>query len=250
MATVTDIDADMTLELNGADVTPDRFQRAIRAFFGMVGEVTKSVCDGKPRVEWRVQVKAGSNLIGMNSVPGFRPETVGLIASTIRDGIVALEENNLSHPPHFSDAALRHVHDLAETLVIKRLQDFSLRLWTRKHSLAVTDRLATSSTLLLTKQVEDYGSIDGKLQTLSERGAMRFVIYETLTDRGISCFIKPDQLSDAMKSFQQRVEVYGLIGYRPDGVPVSIDVDDIVQFPKREAVPDFWEVHRILRAAG
>ena len=248
MATAADIDADMTLELDGADVTPERFQRAIRAFFGMVAEVTKSVCEGKPRVEWRVQVKTGSNLIGMNPVPGFRPETVGFIASTVREGIAALEEDGLSQPPHFNEPALRYVHDLAQIVVAKQPQDFRVRLWTKKQSHSVTDRLAASSTLLLTGQVEDYGSIDGKLQTLSERGAMRFVIYETLSDRGVPCFIEPDQLADAMQSFRQRVEVYGFIRYRPDGVPVSIKVHEIVRFPRPEAVPDFREVHGILRA--
>ena len=82
---------------------------------------------------------------------------------------------------------------------------------------------------------------------------MRFIIYETLSDRGVPCFIEPDQLADAMQSFRQRVEVYGLIRYRPDGVPVSIKVDEIVRFPAREGVPDFHEVHEvhgILRAAS
>jgi hypothetical protein len=246
----------MTLELDGADVTPERFQRAIRAFFGMVGEVTKSVCEGKPRVEWRVQVKKGSNLIGMSPVPGFRPETVGLIASTVREGLASLDADGLSPPPHFNspplhfnDAALRHVHELADIVIAKTPQDFSIRLWTKKQSLPVTDRLAASSTLLLTGQVEDYGSIDGRLQTLSERGALRFVIYETLSDRGVPCFIEPEQWDAAMSGFRKRVEVYGLIKYRLDGVPVSIKVDEIVHFPAREDVPDFNEVHGILRAA-
>lgn len=249
MATAADIDGDMTLELDGADVTPERFQRAVRAFFGVVGEVTKSVCEGKPRVEWRVQVKQGSNLVGINPMPGFRPETVGVIASAVRDGIAALEEDGLSPPPHFSDTALRYVHELADTTVTKHQQDFRIRLWAKKQIVPVTNRLAVASTMLLTGQVEDYGSIDGRLQTLSDRGAMRFVIYETLSDRGVPCFIEPEHLAEAMKSFQQRVEVYGLIRYRPDGMPVSIKVDGIVPFPADDSVPDIHEVHGILRTS-
>jgi hypothetical protein len=60
-------------------ITPERFQRGVRAFFGILEEVTQAVCDGRPNVQWRVQVKAASNLIGVVPVPGFHPETIGTI---------------------------------------------------------------------------------------------------------------------------------------------------------------------------
>jgi len=201
LATKADIDAEITLELDGADLTPDRFQQAVRAFFGMLEEVTKSVCQGKPRVEWRVQVKQSSNLIGVNPVPGFRPETVGLISSSVYSGIASLGEDRVEYPPHFHEEARRHAHELAKIVAAKPGLDFP-----------------------------------------------QFFIYETLSDRRIPCLLtKREQWEAVTASFRKRVEVYGLIRYTQDGVPIRIRVDEIVPFPDRKTIPDFSEVRGILR---
>ena len=42
MVTKADIDADLTLEIDGEDITPEKFMRAARAFFGLVNEITKN----------------------------------------------------------------------------------------------------------------------------------------------------------------------------------------------------------------
>ena len=116
MATVEDIDTDVTLELDGSGVSPERFQKAVRAFFGVLGEVTKAVCEGRPAVKWRVQVKSGSNLVGVVPVAGFRPELVGVIVGAVHDGIVALEADEVRPdlPQYFGDLAMRHARELSE----------------------------------------------------------------------------------------------------------------------------------------
>lgn len=98
-----------------------------------------------------------------------------------------------------------------------------------------------------TNTIEDYGSIEGRLQTVTERGRLQFIVYERLWDRPVRCFI-PDHLTEeAVAAFRTRVEVYGLIRYRKDGQPVSIDVDEIVGFPPDAEIPSFRDVHGILR---
>ena len=47
MATKDDIDADLTLELQSNNVTPEKFVKAVRAFFGLVNEVTRELRDQK-----------------------------------------------------------------------------------------------------------------------------------------------------------------------------------------------------------
>jgi hypothetical protein len=246
VATSADIDADLTLELDGLGVNPERFQRGIRAFFGVLGEVTRSVCSGQPVVRWRVQVKAGSNLIGVVPVPGFRPEVVGTIASALRDGIVSLEESD-AQPQYFTEAAMRYARDLGDISESDDDDEVRVRLWARKHPMVISHHTVANVMEALAGEFEDHGSIDGRLQTLSERGAMRFVIYDTLTDRAVQCFISDGKLADAIESFRKRVEVYGLIKYRKDGTALSIDVEDIVQFPEPPDIPDFRSVRGILR---
>jgi hypothetical protein len=234
------------LELDGLGVTPDRFLRGARAFFGILDEVTQAVCNGRPNVQWRVQVKAASNLIGVVPVPGFHPEIVGTIETALRDGINALERGDVQ-PAYFTESAMRHARALGEVANTSETEDVRVRLWTKKIPAAISRHIALNVLGALAEEFEDHGSLDGRLQTVSERGAMRFIVYDTLTDRGIPCYVSEDKLRDALGNFQKRVEVYGQIRYRKDGSPVSIRVEEIVPFPPASEVPDFRSVYGILR---
>ena len=246
MATVEDIDTDLTLELDGSGVTPERFQRAVRAFFGVLSEVTKEVCQGQSPVRWQVKVKAGSNLIGVVPTPGFRPDIVGMIATAMHDGVDALERE-ADLPPMFSQTAARYARDLGELVESDPKRDIRIKLWADRRPVAVTRQTALTTDALEKGQYEDHGSVDGRLQTVTERGAMRFMVYETLSDRGITCYLSHEQADEAVRSWRKRVEVYGRITYRRDGTPVSIKVEEIVPFPDMDSIPDFQSVRGILR---
>ena len=60
MASPENIDTDLTLELDGSEITPEKFRKGVNAFIGLLKAITKSVCRDVPPVEWRMQVKAGS----------------------------------------------------------------------------------------------------------------------------------------------------------------------------------------------
>ena len=247
MATAADIETDLTLELDGQGVTPDRFQRGTRAFFGVLSEVTKSVCDGKPNVQWRVQVKAGSNLVGIVPVPGFFPDVVNTIAVAMRAGMQSLERGH-AQPRFFTEAAMKHARDLAELSNGDEGSDVRIRLWIFREPAVVSHHTVANVMDAFAGEFDDHGSIDGRLQTLSDRGGIRFVIYETLSDRPVHCYIEQEKLEDALRYFRKRVEVYGLIRYRLDGFAQSIRVEDIVPFPDPADVPSFRDVYGILRA--
>jgi hypothetical protein len=230
-------------------VTPERFQNAVRAFFGILGEVTKAVCKDGPRVQWRIQAKAGSNLIGVFPVPGFNPATIGIINDAILSGWDGLERE-AEQPPFFSDAAIRHARELAEVVGRDRKNDTKIRLWVTKKPILVTPKVQAHANELLGENYEDYGSIEGKLQTVSERGGYKVIVTEPLWDRAITCVINQEQLNQALDLFGKRVEVHGYIKYRIDGTPTSIRVEEIIQFPPRSEIPDFKSVKGIFGRAA
>src|SRR3954452_4567043 len=93
MATKDDIDADLTLEINGRNVTPEKFMKAVRAFFGLVNEVTRELAGPKEFIHWTVQVKHGSNLVGI--VPGHanvRPFVLDNIYALVHESIASIED--------------------------------------------------------------------------------------------------------------------------------------------------------------
>lgn len=246
MATKGDIDSDLTLEVSGHAVTPDKFLRSIRSFFAILHEVTREV-GGKPKaVEWLVSVKEGSNLIQVDPMPGYEPAVISVITDAVAAGISQVEDRE-ARPLHFSEKALRNLRDLSGVVGKTEEDDTYVRVWVRKNAIDVTQKSSAHVSGLLASQHEDYGSIEGRLQTVTERGRLQFIVYERLWDRAIRCFMPDHLTADAMAAFGSRVEVYGLIRYRKDGQPVSIDVDEIDPFPSDTEIPSFRDVHGILR---
>jgi hypothetical protein len=246
MATAADIDALVTLELAGHRVTPQKFLNGVRGIFGIVEEITKSVCEDRLRVTWRVQVKAGSNLVGITPEPGFPPPVVALIADSVGNGINMLEQAP-SEPPYFSPRALRYLRDLAAITGTVEDHDTRIRIWVRKDARDLTHRSVAHTAELLTAAYADHGSIEGRLQVVSERRGLQIVVYEPLWDKPVRCHLNDEQAAVALQNFGKRVEVTGLVRYRGDGTPVSIDVEEIVPFPAREDIPGYRAVHGILR---
>lgn len=249
MARKGDIETDLTLEVDGKNITPEKFLRSVRSFFAILNEVTKVVADGGPGVEWVVQVKSGSNLVGVAPQRGFDPAIVARVTDAVSAGISQIE-NASARPAHFNERALRNLRDLGKVVGKSDHDDTKVRVWVRKAPIAVTHSSVANVTSLLASEHEDYGSIEGRLQTISERGRLQVVVYEPLWDESIRCFISDEMMSGAVTSFGHRVEIYGLIKYRKDGKPVSIDVEEIIPFPGSENIPSFMDVHGILRQAS
>jgi hypothetical protein len=152
-----------------------------------------------------------------------------------------------SEPPYFSSRAVRHLHDLAAIVGTEEDDDTEIRVWVRKDVRDLTHRSVAHTAELLTGAYADHGSIEGRLQVVSERRGLHIVVYEPLWDEPVRCHLDERQAAIALQSFGKRVEVTGLVRCRGDGTPVSIDVKEIVPFPGAEDIPGYRMVHGILR---
>jgi hypothetical protein len=246
VAVKSEIVADLTLEIDGKSVSPDKFLRSVRAFFTILNEVTTKVAGKRGGVQWKVKVKEGSNLVGVVPEAGHDPVVVARIISTMSGGLSELEDR-ASLPHHFSERAMKGLRDLGAVVGTTVADDTTVRVWARKEPLPITHKSVAHVAQLIASEHEDYGSIEGKLQTVTERGGLQFVVYEPLWDQAVRCYIPERLIDTAMANFRNRVEVYGLIKYRKDGKPLSIHVDDIIAFPPKERIPSFREVRGILR---
>lgn len=92
MATADDIPSDLALEIAGSSITPERFLRAVRAFFGLVQEVTAEVAGSEGTVEWAVKVKEGSAVVGIDPTSyTVAPAILEAIRANVRSGLDTLE---------------------------------------------------------------------------------------------------------------------------------------------------------------
>lgn len=216
MATPVDIDADLTFEISGSAVTPERFQRTLSAFFELLAEVTKAVAPEGERVEWRVQVKQGSNLVGVLPAPGVSNEVAANVRQTIIAGLERLEREPVG-PAAFSEGALTSVRRLATGLSGREDDDTQINVWGQRAPVPITRHIAANVIELLGEAYADEGSLEGRLKTVSEAGSFRIVLYEPVFGRSIRCFIPESLMPQALALFGQRVEAYGTLSYRRDG---------------------------------
>ena len=249
LAVKSDIKADLTLEIDGKSVSPETFVRSVRAFFAVLKEVSGRVSGKHELVKWKVQVSEGSNLVGVLPTPGQSPALVAEVMRALSEGIGEIE-SRAARPKHFTERAIKSLRELADIVGTTPDDDTSVRVWVKKEPIKVTHKSVAHVAELLSSGHEDYGSIEGRLRAVTDKGGLHFVVKEPLKNLEVRCFIPETLTETALANFRNRVEVYGFIKYRKDGRAISIDVDDLIPFPPKEELPSYLAVRGVLREAS
>ena len=247
MATPDDIEAALTFEITGSMVTPERFQRTLTAFFDLLAEVTRAIMPEAERACWRIQVKQGSNLVGVLPAPAMPASDAVSIQQALVSGLLSLQDVP-AEPPAFSEKALAHVKRLTTGISVRDDDDTTIKVWGQRAPVPITSRLASNVAELLGEAYTDYGSVEGRLKTVSEAGSFRIVLYEPVFNRAVRCDIPEHLLGLALGLFGRRVEVYGNVSYRQNGLVNRVAVEEIVAFPLENELPDHEKVRGILQA--
>lgn len=104
------------------------------------------------------------------------------------------------------------------------------------------------SEAVLTPEARSIGTIEGELEGLIVHGDKRFLLYDRLTGRRVTCYfgdsVSWDGLGDV---FGKRVAVTGEIRSRRSGERASIDVSKYYVFPHEDELPSAREVRGLLR---
>ncbi len=235
----------LTLDLDDPKITAVAFRKAVDAFFSVVDDVSRQIAGSASRVSWVVSVRGGS--IHLSATPEAQKPDVASkipqIARAVKSGI-ALVSRRPERPRYFSDDALRRVRELASISGPKQVQTVNVTL--AKSTAKLTQRTVANIDALLGTHVRDYGTLEGRLMVLSAQGGPNIAVVDPLTDRAVRCWVSDRQLDEALRAFRRRVAVTGLIAYRSDGQPNSIQVDDFTVFPDSSELPSADEVHGIL----
>lgn len=68
-----------------------------------------------------------------------------------------------------------------------------------------------------------YGAVTGRVQALTSRGGLRFTLYDTLSDRAVSCYLAEGSEDQAREIWDRLAQVEGWISRDPDsGRPLSV----------------------------
>lgn len=239
------IESEITLELDEDDITVGEFTTALDHFLGLVREVSKAVDRDSSR-DWVLKVYPGSAGVGLSTKPGQSAAQLQAVRTTILDGIAALEDG--IRPHKFSDRAIEHARSISRVFEKRRRPISSIRMWSgNAKSIAVKKEIAIEAAKLLDPVFEDFGSVEGRLDVVSAHGKLECTIYDPLDDRAIKCDIAEFLVPVAIEAFRRRVEVFGRVHYRKDGMAVRVIADRISRFPEKHEIPSVDEMRGILR---
>jgi len=245
--TITKKSNKVTLDFDGALVTPDTFRRLVAAFVDLLESVTEKAAGSGKRAVWNMVVSEGSRLITARAVADLQTQAVvQRVVRAIPDGLRRLEKGTPTPPAYFDPRALRAARELSSYTKERKLTYLQFR--GAGSPVSLSNRSAENVVKLL-GQHQALGTIEGKLQTISDRQTLQFVVFDSLYDKGVNCFMDEAIMEEAMRAFRKRVAVTGMVQYDQDGNPVSIRVDAIQIFKDVSELPPIKEFRGLFKKA-
>lgn len=236
----------LAIEINSTGLSPSKFIMIANNFFKLIDEISSSVSDDGDDLQWNVIVKEGSTILAADhrAAPNIAPYLV--VAEKIKHGLVSLQTSN-TMPDGFSEAAAKAVKNLASAVGADENDDTAISIWVDDSPTQITHHIFANVTDMFRATYEDYGSIEGRVNLISDKSKLKCDVHDDLYGRDIHCVAKDEHLEVFIKAFRKRVEVSGMIRYRRDGTPDSIVVEKIEIFPDEDDLPGFDDVRGILR---
>ncbi|MGH7057384.1 MAG: hypothetical protein ACREFZ_05790 [Acetobacteraceae bacterium] len=217
-----------------------------RAFFGYVEEIGRLASPDGGRPGWIVRVRDGSSLIGVDPAPTTPIEIVQSVYARAEKGIASLATGDLEGAD-LPYAALKHLRSLSETARPDKQADASMRLWVKCRPITLSPEIAETIREDWRSDYKDYGTVEGRLEAIQDHGGLELRVRDPALRLAVACHVPEEMLEVAFRNFRKRVEVSGLVHFRRNGFPVSIDVSGIDPLPDDGELPSIEEVRGVMR---
>ncbi len=197
------------------------------------------------------EAKGGSLSLEVKPQPARKqvsPALMPRITRAVTSGLRTLERS-ARRPKHFTDSALMSLRDLArltgpETPAVKVSNGTG-------EAVTLSSRLVTHVEAVLAPELETIGTVEGQLEGLIIHGKRRFLVFDPITGRQITCYFTPRvEWESVLRAFGKRVAVSGFIRSRSSGEKVSITVSRLYVFPSEEELPGLDKILGSARTAN
>lgn len=235
------------LNIDGPEITADKFTRTVRTFFELISDVTAGVAGRRNAVEWIVSVEQGS--IGVCATARVTNGDRRLAQRTVRaidDGIQAVSTRQ-KRPEYFSDTALQRLFQLGSVVGLGNEGVSSIRIGVKQKWKDISPSSVAYVDELLGTPTKAYGTVEGRLLALNVKGRLTFSVTETPTGKDVKCFFSDAVYDEVIAAIRKRVAAYGLIRYRKNGQPASVDIEQLTVFRGQSELPQFKDIIGLLK---
>ncbi len=216
---------------------------AVQSFFALVQGVARNVTNTP--VHWKVEVDHGSAVVRAMVVN--RTLDSERCIDTIHLGVRSLRSGVKTIPRGFTKKELLAAKILAGLSDGSKIQSVAIKNGSTPEDFS-KEIIPTTEAILSGEKDNAFGSIEGKIDSLSDRHTFSCSIFEPLLQREITCYFQKEEVrEEAIKGFRKRVLAGGLIRYAKEGYPTSIVVDTIRIFPDESELPSIEDIQALFR---
>jgi hypothetical protein len=234
----------VTLVLAG-DVPVDQFSTAVSGLARLLQGLTHELAD-QQRIRWSIdQLDSGSATIAVRGYAEADPEIVqrvvhayGLVGKALATG------DPVPFAQRTADAAYAIVGAINKDV-------HSITFETPDIDYVVSARPALQRPPAEPRRLEvpvAYGSVQGRLQTLSSRGRLRFTLYDLVHDKAVSCYLRKGDEDLVRERWGRLVTVEGYISRDPlSGRPLAIRRISAIRDIVEDVHSDYRRARGVLR---
>ena len=232
----------LTLTLDGNEITAEKFVKSVTAFVSIIREVSESLSGEKNGIKWIVTVEKGSTKVHFTPRPvKASPAIIKSTIQAVKNGFFEIEQNG-GRPNHWSDATLKNAKEMASVYSTGSEALNTIRVASDDGYTTVTKNTVEHVDTLVGKDRFAFGTVEGRLRTVTESGGLHVVVQDALTSNNIRCFFEDQDTDRFVAAFKKRVSVYGEIRYGRDGTPVSIKASDLRVMRDENKLPSIQQM--------
>ncbi|HEY2390116.1 MAG TPA: hypothetical protein VGK22_03000 [Candidatus Angelobacter sp.] len=144
------------------------------------------------------------------------------IANSFVTGFKTLEIEGKS-PAFLSDKGMRKAEHLTSLIDERGARAIVASIPETEKAVEITRHSATNIQKLIPEAYTAIGSVEGLLETISVHKNKKFIVYQGMTGKAVTCQFPKLELMDKVKQFLgERVQVSGIISRNEKGEPVRV----------------------------
>jgi hypothetical protein len=205
----------LTFALDG-EITLAEYSEAMKRFRSFVGALSQEV-GRNTKIDWRIDELQAGNAIAMIHGNSAHPDIVDSVVHAYARVGTALERGE---PIPYSDIVRRRAYHI-QKLVKGSINSIRFETPFSDALIARGSRRDDGTELISAHQTDkatikkSHGQIRGTVQTLTNRGGLKFTLYDSIFDSPISCYLSEGQEEIMRGLWGRKVIVSGIIGREP-----------------------------------
>ena len=154
------------------------------------------------------------------------PDIGGRVAGSLVTGFDNIENLGVS-PPYLSPYGLQRLDNMLHVLEQNGARGYRTTDLQHDRTVTLTHKAIDNVRALLPIKRKTIGSVEGKLEAISIHRRKRFVVYDALTKKAITCEFRDDMLDGIKDSLGHRVLVSGTVHWNAKSEAKRVDVETI-----------------------